>query len=155
MAVVNFLGNSPLLAVRSSLVDLGTAQTCVNFGSGWRIYQKNASQHLVWLGIRCGRVAGEVWYLWYLTCWLGSPWYLQITVVLFLRHFGATQCHFGMKNLPCSDGLAQDLGPADSFCQARLTALDRGWKLSKIDSSGVYVILLFGRLHKIKIINLR
>ena len=88
--------------------------------------------------------------------WLGSPWYLQITVFLFFSHFGATQCHFSMKNPPCSDGLAQDLGPADSFCQARPTALDRGWKLSKFDSSGVYVILLlFGQLHKIKIVNLR
>ena len=64
--------------------------------------------------------------------WLGSPWYLQITVFLFLTHFGATQCHFGIKNLPCSDGLAQDVGPSDSFCQARPTALDRGWKFSKI-----------------------
>ena len=127
--------SSSLLALCSSSVDMGTAQTWVNFGSGWRIRLKTSSQHMVWVGIRMkgGKHGIVIPHM-----WLGCPWYSQIILFLILSHFGSTHSLasvsiFGIKSLPCIDALAQDSGAADSFLQARLTSQDGKWELSKID----------------------
>lgn len=125
--------SSSLLAVCSSPVDMGTTQTWVNFGFEWRIHLKTSSQHMVWAGIRmqAGKHGTVIPHM-----WLGCLWYSQIIWFLILSHVGSTHSLasfsiFGIINLPCTD--AHDSGPADSFCQARLTSLDGKWELSKID----------------------